>query len=589
MKKREISRRGVLKGSLMASAIGGTASFFGPWKHNRVWAQGAAKPIKLGLTCDASGQYGNSGQDDLRGIRMAIDEFNAKGGVLGRKIEWITADTETNAGHRHAASPSASSPRKTAAILIGALHSGVANAITQVANKYGVIYLNTNSSAPSEAGENCSRVKFVWDGNGTNFSKAAVQERGRDDRQELAAADQRLCLGPHHLGGDQGAGRERPAARSSTTCWCRRTPATSPSYLLKIQQAKPDVVATAIGGDDIKALRQQVAQLKLDDKAGLDQQPAGLARRLGRARQLFGVFGTTWYHKLPLPGVAEFVKRWQTAYRSRRSRCRATSPTTATWRRANCCARSSAPARPTTSRSSRSSKATRCRRPTACSISMPTSIRSRIRCSRRSIWRGATPSRPTRPTCSRSSAGPSRRRPLDDAAPAKCKLKALRAGSDRRRLTLASRALRIACSGRACARCLAIRNTRHVSLFDLLPHLLNGITLGLLFALIALGFMLILGLMEQINLAHGSLFALGAYFAYALMRAAPAVAAGLAAGLGSRVPLGWRYRRGAGPGAGPRSAPFGMVLERLHAPHLRQRSALRPAADLRRRHGDRGD
>ena len=30
MKKREISRRGVLKGSLMASALSGTASFFGP-------------------------------------------------------------------------------------------------------------------------------------------------------------------------------------------------------------------------------------------------------------------------------------------------------------------------------------------------------------------------------------------------------------------------------------------------------------------------------------------------------------------------------------------------------------------------------
>ena len=27
---------------------------------------------------------------------MAIDEWNAKGGVLGRKIEWMTADTETN-------------------------------------------------------------------------------------------------------------------------------------------------------------------------------------------------------------------------------------------------------------------------------------------------------------------------------------------------------------------------------------------------------------------------------------------------------------------------------------------------------------
>lgn len=50
-------------------------------------------------------------------------------------------------------------------------------------------------------------------------------------------------------------------------------------------------------------------------------------------------------------------------------------------------------------------------------------------------------------------------------------------------------------------------------MLDLFPHVLNGLTLGLLFALIALGFTLIVGVMEVINLAHGSLFALGAYFA----------------------------------------------------------------------------
>src|ERR1051325_5161473 len=50
-------------------------------------------------------------------------------------------------------------------------------------------------------------------------------------------------------------------------------------------------------------------------------------------------------------------------------------------------------------------------------------------------------------------------------------------------------------------------------LYNLLPHLLNGISLGLLFALVALGFMLIVGVMEVLNLAHGSLFALGAYVA----------------------------------------------------------------------------
>ena len=83
------SRRRVLK----AAAIGTGFTFFGPFRHVS-YAQGK-KPIKLGLTCDASGQYADSGQDDLRGMIMAIDEFNAKGGMLGRKIIYITQDTET--------------------------------------------------------------------------------------------------------------------------------------------------------------------------------------------------------------------------------------------------------------------------------------------------------------------------------------------------------------------------------------------------------------------------------------------------------------------------------------------------------------
>jgi branched-chain amino acid transport system permease protein len=76
--------------------------------------------------------------------------------------------------------------------------------------------------------------------------------------------------------------------------------------------------------------------------------------------------------------------------------------------------------------------------------------------------------------------------------------------------------------------------------FDLLPHMLNGLVLGLLLALIALGFMLIVGLMEQINLAHGSLFALGAYFALMLTGPNPPLPPDLAL-LWLQLPLAWRY------------------------------------------------
>jgi branched-subunit amino acid ABC-type transport system permease component len=97
--------------------------------------------------------------------------------------------------------------------------------------------------------------------------------------------------------------------------------------------------------------------------------------------------------------------------------------------------------------------------------------------------------------------------------------------------------------------------------FNLLPHLLNGVALGLLFSLIALGFMLILGLMEQINLAHGSLFALGAYFAYALCSAHLPLPSGWLA-VWAGVPLIWRFAV-AVVLAPIFVAPFGLVLERL--------------------------
>jgi branched-chain amino acid transport system permease protein len=77
------------------------------------------------------------------------------------------------------------------------------------------------------------------------------------------------------------------------------------------------------------------------------------------------------------------------------------------------------------------------------------------------------------------------------------------------------------------------------AVLDLLPHLLNGLTLGLLFALIALGFMLIVGVMEQINLAHGSLFALGAYVALAII--GPENFPEPLRAFWASVPVGWRY------------------------------------------------
>ncbi len=46
---------------------------------------------------------------------------------------------------------------------------------------------------------------------------------------------------------------------------------------------------------------------------------------------------------------------------------------------------------------------------------------------------------------------------------------------------------------------------------QLLPQLVNGLTLGVIYALIAVGYTMVYGVIELINFAHGEVYMLGAF------------------------------------------------------------------------------
>src|SRR4051812_7309074 len=53
------------------------------------------EPIKIGLVTALSGQSARAGEAITRGLQVAIDEINAKGGLLkGRKLELVRRDDE---------------------------------------------------------------------------------------------------------------------------------------------------------------------------------------------------------------------------------------------------------------------------------------------------------------------------------------------------------------------------------------------------------------------------------------------------------------------------------------------------------------
>src|SRR5215207_2209745 len=231
---------------MQAIAAGSATTFFGPWSTHHAWAQAAQKkPLVVGLTMDASGQYAASGIEERLGAMMAIKEFNDKGGVLGRRIEAIHMDTETTpaTGSRVA---ERMITRNEAAFLIGAVHSGVANAISQVAQKYGTVFFNTNSSSPTESGRDCHRVKFVWDGNGTNFNHAIVKNAMRVSGKNWLLLTNDYVWG-HNTSKSTRSLVEANGGKVMEELMVPQNTRDFSSFLLKIQQIKPNVIATAVG------------------------------------------------------------------------------------------------------------------------------------------------------------------------------------------------------------------------------------------------------------------------------------------------------------------------------------------------------
>src|SRR5215470_6794091 len=56
----------------------------------------AEDALKVGVVAAMSGQSAKSGEAIVRGLSLAIDEINAKGGLLGKKVELLVRDDESN-------------------------------------------------------------------------------------------------------------------------------------------------------------------------------------------------------------------------------------------------------------------------------------------------------------------------------------------------------------------------------------------------------------------------------------------------------------------------------------------------------------
>ena len=100
----------------------------------------AQETIKIGLVTALSGQSARAGEAITRGLTVAIDELNAKGGVLGRKFELVRRDDEATPAKGVIAARELIFKEKVA-VLFGGLDTPVSMAIVPIANAEKVPFM----------------------------------------------------------------------------------------------------------------------------------------------------------------------------------------------------------------------------------------------------------------------------------------------------------------------------------------------------------------------------------------------------------------------------------------------------------------
>jgi branched-chain amino acid transport system substrate-binding protein len=269
--------------------------------------------IKIGHLTPLTGFLGALGAYAQLGLRMAEEEINGSGGVLGRPLDVMSEDSVNPA--TAATKAQRMLEQDGAAFLMGEINSASALTIMQVAARNKRFYLQIGARSDALRGKNCNRYTFHVDIPSHVMvyavGKALVRDNMMKDKKFFTLTADYLF--GHDLAGaaktffDENGGKligDELVATDVTEF--------SP-YLLKIRQASPDIVCSNLAGNQVTNLIKQYAEF------GLPYPIVGFNLNTADAwaagdGNLSGTWPTIWYHTLDVPSskafVANFIKKY---------------------------------------------------------------------------------------------------------------------------------------------------------------------------------------------------------------------------------------------------------------------------------------
>ena len=337
MSKFSTTRRGLIKSGAVVGAGLAMPTILNAAAHSGYTNAPQGSTVTLGFNVPQTGPYADEGADELRAYQLAVEHLNGGGdggclntfsskalkgnGILGKKVEYVTGDTQTKSDAARASAKSMI--EKDGAIMItGGSSSGVAVAVQGLCQEAGVIFMagltHSNDTTGKDKKANGFRHFFNAYMSGAALAPVLSKAYGTDRKAYHLTAD-------YTWGWTQ---QESIAAATEAQGWQTVNNVLTPlattdfsSYIAPVLNSGADVlVLNHYGGNMVNSLTNAV-QFGLRDKMVNGKKfeiVVPLYSELmakGAGENIKGILGSTnWSWTLQDDGTKAFVRAFGEKY-----------------------------------------------------------------------------------------------------------------------------------------------------------------------------------------------------------------------------------------------------------------------------------
>ncbi len=270
----------------------------------------AQTPIKIGASLSLTGTYAQPGSYQREGYELCAEHLNAKGGMLGRKIEFVMYDDQSTPATAVRLYEKLITEDKVDAVM-GPYSSPITEAVANVSEKYQKVLVSPLAATTSIFRKGRKYI-FMVISPAEAYLEGLVDMAAKRGLKTVAIVNEDTLFTKASAVGVAEIAKKKGMQVVFQEAYPKGNTDFS-ALLVKMKAANPDVIAASTYFDDAVAITRQMKELNVNPKMYGVTVGGDLPKFYDLLKQNAEyVYGSTqWEASLPYPGQKEFVDAYQ--------------------------------------------------------------------------------------------------------------------------------------------------------------------------------------------------------------------------------------------------------------------------------------